>query len=179
MDALKRITSKGMDVIVVPWGFHGEAGAAYKFTDGALHGDAAFRTLYVKFWSHLTRRVRKEISGWRQIAFQTYNEPFFCDDAKPQVAKWRSVEKRVIRAIRKQIPTSTIFTSAVCTNGDFFFKNDSYNKSPMVRIDQVMSPYKQFKNLIYTIHFRMPQPILIRTGCLPSKMPSLWSPIRT
>ena len=157
MDALKRITGEGMNVIIVPWGFHGEAGAAYKFTDGALQGDAAFRTLYVKFWSHLTRRIRKEITGWRQIAFQTYNEPFFCDDTKPQVSKWRSVEKRVIRAIRKQIPTSTIFTGAVCTNGDFLFKDDSYGTSPTVRIDQVMAPYKQFKNLIYTIHFRQPR----------------------
>ncbi|HIK79982.1 MAG TPA: hypothetical protein EYF94_03490 [Porticoccaceae bacterium] len=163
MDALKRITSEGMDVIVVPWGFHGEAGAAYKFTDGALHGDAAFKTLYVKFWSHLTRRIRKEISDWRQIAFQTYNEPFFCDDTKPQVSKWRSVEKRVIRSIRKQIPTSTIFTGAVCTNGDFFFKADSTKQSPRVRIDQVMSPYKQFKNLIYTIHFRQPRVFVFQT----------------
>ena len=157
IDALKRITSEGMDVIVVPWGFHGKSGSAYLFSDGALHGDAAFRTLYVKFYSHLVRRVRKEVKGWRQIAFHTYNEPFFCDDLKPQVAKWRSIEKRVIRAIRKQIPTSTIFTSAVCTNGDFFFKGDSAEQSPRVRIDQVMSPYKQFKNLIYTIHFRMPR----------------------
>jgi len=155
IDALKRITGEGMDVIIVPWGFHGASGAAYKFSDGALHGDAAFRTLYVKFWSHLTRRIRKEISGWRQIAFQTYNEPFFCANTKPQVAKWRSVEKRVIRAIRKQIPTSTIFTGAVCTNGDFFFNNADGH--PKVQVDQVMAPYKQFKNLIYTIHFRQPR----------------------
>ena len=163
IDALKRITGEGMDVIIVPSGFHKASGAAYSLADGALYDDVAFRTLHVKFWSHLARRVRKEIPNWRQVAFQTHNEPFFCDDAKPQVSKWRSVEKRVIRAIRKQIPTSTIFTTSVCTNGDFLFKDDSYEKSPTVRIDQVMAPYKQFKNLIYTIHFRMPRVFVFQT----------------
>jgi hypothetical protein len=145
-----------MDVIIVPWGFHGASGAAYKYSDGALHGDAAFRTLYVKFWSHLTSRVRKEVKNWRRVAFQTYNEPFFCANTKPQLNKWRSVEKRVIRAIRKQIPTSIIFTGAVCSNGDMFWGVDSAGR-PLIRIEKVMSPYKQFKNLIYTIHFRQPR----------------------
>jgi len=163
IDALKRITSEGMDVIVVPWGFHGKSGSAYLFSDGALHGDAAFRTLYVKFYSHLVRRVRKEVKGWRQIAFQTYNEPFFCDDSKPQLSKWRSHEKRIIRAIRKQIPTSTVFVSAVCTGGDFLFKSDSLGRAPLLRMDQVIRPYKQFKNLIYDIHFRMPRVFVFQT----------------
>jgi hypothetical protein len=157
IDALKRITDEKMDVIVTPSGVYIPSGSAYTLLDGALHDDAAFRTLHVKFWSHLARRVRKEVKNWRRVAFQTHNEPFFCDDTKPQLKKWRSVEKRIIRAIRKQIPTSTILPTAVCTSGDFFFTSDSYKQSPRVRIDQVMSPYKQFKNLIYTIHFRQPR----------------------
>jgi len=157
IDALKRITGEGLDVIVVPNGFHAVSGELNNLADGALLDDATFRTLHVKFWSHLARRARKEIPNWRQVAFQTHNEPGFCANSKPQLNKWRSHEKRIIRAIRKQIPTSTIFTGAVCTNGDQFFEGDSLGGPPLVRINQVMSPYKQFKNLIYTIHFRMPR----------------------
>ena len=157
MDAIKRITGEGMDMIVVPSGFHKPPGAAYSFADAGLHDDAAFRSLYVKFWSHLARRVRKEVPNWQRVAFQTYNEPFFCKNSKPQLKKWRSHEKRIIRAIRKQIPTSIIMPAAVCTSGDFLFKSDSYGRAPLLRMDQVISPYKEFKNLIYTIHFRMPR----------------------
>ena len=161
IDAVKLITDKDMDVIIVPWGAYTPSGSVYTLTDAALHDDAAFRTLYVKFYSHLVRRVRKEVKNWRRVAFQTYNEPFFCDDTKPQLNKWRSVEKRVIRAIRKQIPTSTVLVSAVCTSGDFFFTNA--DEHPKVRVAQVMAPYKQFKNLIYTIHFRQPRVFVFQT----------------
>ena len=157
IDALKMITAEGMDVIVVPSGFHKASGAAHNLADGALHDDARFRTLHVKFWSHLARRARKEIKNWSRVAYQIHNEPAFCIDTKPQLNKWRSHEKRIIRAIRKQIPTSTIFAGAVCTSGDQLFASDSSGGPPLVSIDQVMSPYKQFKNLIYTIHFRMPR----------------------
>ena len=71
MDAIKRVTGEGMDMIVVPSGFHKPPGAAYSFADAGLHDDAAFRSLYVKFWSHLARRVRKEVPNWQRVAFQT------------------------------------------------------------------------------------------------------------
>ena len=161
IDAIKRITGEGMDFIIVPNGFHKAPGAAFSLADGALYEDAAFRKLHLKFWSHLARRVRKEIPNWRRVAFQTHNEPFFCDDHKPQLSKWRSHEKQIILAIRKQIPTSTVLPTAVCTSGDFFFAGSEQH--PKVRVDQVMAPYKQFKNLIYTIHFRQPRVFVFQT----------------
>ena len=156
IDAVKRITNEGMHVIVTPSGKAKTPGADETMADEALQDDAVFRTLHVKFWSHLAHRVKKEVKNWRRVAFQTHNEPHFCDDTKPQLNKWRSHEKRIISAVRKQIPTSTILPTAVCTSGDMLWGIDSAGR-PLVEIDKVMLPYKQFKNLIYTIHFRQPR----------------------